>query len=83
MNDTVDIKYKGQYEPLKKYVLKISPELVRDGYVYASARWDIEDVLYNDIPGYDSLDLPKDLWEILPLDGHEFLLYWRVIMKPI
>ena len=27
MNDTVDIKYKGQYELLKKYVLQISPEL--------------------------------------------------------
>ena len=84
MNDTVDIRYNGPYEPLMNHpALKISPESVTDGRVYASARWDIEAALSNEMPEYDSFDLPKDLWEIIRLDNREFLLYWEVVMKPI
>ncbi len=82
MNDTVDIKYKGQYEPLKKYVLKISPELVTDGRIYSIAQPDIENAMSYEISEYDSLELPENLWEIIQLDNREFLLYWEVVMKP-
>ena len=83
MNDTVDIKYKGQYEPLKKYVLKISPELVTDGRIYSIAQPYIENVMSDEISEYDSLELPEDLWKTLRLGDREFLLYWEVVMKLI
>ena len=78
--DTVTIKYRGQFEPLKNQTLEISPELVRDGYVYLSAQMAIWEEM-SKLPGYDSWELPFDLWEPLPLDGREFFLYWRVDQK--
>jgi hypothetical protein len=81
--NAVDIKYKGQYEPLKKYVLKISPELVTDGRIYSIAQPYIENVMSDEISEYDSLELPEDLWKTLRLGDREFLLYWEVVMKLI
>lgn len=83
MNDTVDIKYKGQYELLKKYVLQISPELVTDGRIYSIAQPYIENVMSEEISEYDSLELPEDLWKTFRLGDREFLLYWEVVMKLI
>lgn len=82
MNDTVDIRYNGPYEPLKNHPLKISPELVTDGRVYSIAQPDIENAMSYEISEYDSLELPENLWEIIRLDNREFLLYWEVVMKP-
>ena len=82
MNDTVDIKYVGQYVPLKKYIIKISPELVRDGNVCPSAQRAIWEAM-SEIPEFDSFELPENLWETIPCGDRVFLLYWKVDMKMI
>lgn len=82
MNDTVDIKYVGQYVPLRKYIIKISPELVRDGNVCPSAQGAIGEAM-SEIPEFDSFELPDNLWETIPCGDRVFLLYWKVDMKMI
>lgn len=82
MNDTIEIKYIGEYEPLKKYILKISPELVRDGKVYPSAQTAIWDAM-SEIPEFDSFELPENLWVTEPRGDRVFLSHWEVEFKQI
>ena len=77
---TVTIKYIGQFEPLMNQKIKISPESVTDGHVYSLAKMAIWDEM-SKLPGYDSWELPDDLWEPLLLGGREFLLYWKVVQE--
>lgn len=72
--------YIGQFEPLNNQKIDISPESVRDGYVYSSAKMAIWNEV-SKLSGYDSWELPIDLWDPLQLGGREFLLYWRVDLK--
>ena len=82
MNNKVEIRYKGQYAPLKKHTLKISAELVRDGYVYSSAQLAILEAICDE-PEYTSLELPANLWETTQYGDRVFLRDWEVIMNLI
>ena len=82
MNNSVEIKYKGQFEPLKNQTLWIPSEFVGHGHVYPSAVTAILDAI-SKIPKYESIDLPGELWDTIPKGDRIFLLNWEVVMNPI
>lgn len=82
MSDLVDIKYIGHYKPLSNHFLKISAELVREGRVYPSAQLAILDAMH-EIPEFESLELPMNIWNTIQCGDRVFLLDWVVDMKPI